>query len=112
ERTIIINNQNPDSKLNKNLTGVGVVYKFIEAYKEELNIDVDVTKYLDLVMLGQTADVSDISDKELRYYIAQGVDKPLNKLLLTRSEERRVGKEGSSRWGLQQWRREAQSRSS
>src|SRR5699024_11529485 len=46
ERTIIINNQNPDSKLNKNLTGVGVVYKFIEAYKEELNIDVDVTKYL------------------------------------------------------------------
>src|SRR5699024_12871945 len=36
-----------------------------------------------LVMLGQTADVSDISDKELRYYIAQGVDKPLNKLLLT-----------------------------
>lgn len=83
ERTIIINNQNPDTKLNKNLTGVGVVYKFIEAYKEELNIDVDITKYLDLVMLGQTADVSDISDRELRYYIAQGVDNPLNKLLLT-----------------------------
>lgn len=83
ERTIIINNQNPDTKLNENLTGVGVVYKFIEAYKEELNIDVDITKYLDLVMLGQTADVSDISDKEIRYYITQGVNKPLNKLLLT-----------------------------
>lgn len=67
------------SDINKNFTGVGMVYLFCKCalyrfnfnnkiYSKEL-----VDKYLDLVTLGQTGDVSNIADPEIRYLTYTGV---------------------------------------
>lgn len=70
--SVVINNQLLED-VNKNLTGVGMVYLFCKVYYNNfLRKDV-VDKYLDLVALGQTGDVSDISDPEIRYLAYTGV---------------------------------------
>lgn len=70
--SVVINNQLLEG-VNKNFTGVGMVYLFCKIYCNEfLSRDV-VDKYLDLVALGQTGDVSDISDPEIRYLAYTGV---------------------------------------
>ena len=70
--SVVINNQLLEG-VNKNLTGVGMVYLFCKVYYNNfLRKDV-VDKYLDLVALGQTGDVSDISDPEIRYLAYTGV---------------------------------------
>ena len=59
---------------NQSLTGAGVVYKFLERY--ELDLDVDepyVRKLLNLVALGQLADLADVRNLETRYLCMQGV---------------------------------------
>ena len=63
---------------NPNLSGVGVVQKFIEAYmdkyEEEDNIDEKYREYfLDLVSLGMIADSMDVRDLEVRYYVLEGL---------------------------------------
>lgn len=68
-----------------NLTGAGVVQKFIEAYvKSEGLEDYYTEQYLDLVSLGMIADSADVRDLEVRYYVLEGL-KPINQknLLLT-----------------------------
>lgn len=70
--SVVINNQLLEG-VNKNFTGVGMVYLFCKIYCNEfLSTDV-VDKYLDLVALGQTGDVSDISNPEIRYLAYTGV---------------------------------------
>ena len=69
---------------NTNLTGVGVVYKFLEQY--ELDLAHDLT-YLDsllpLVTLGQLADLADVRNLETRGLCLQGLeDFAENNLLL------------------------------
>ena len=88
ERTLVINNQVMD--LNKHLTGVGMVYKFIQYYTKYNEYDINTDKYLDLVMLGSTGDVADIADKELRYYVHQGTNNPQNKFLLETLKEKKM----------------------
>lgn len=90
DKTLIINNQAMD--LNKHLTGVGMVYRFIQHYTEYNDYDINTDKYLDLVMLGSTGDVADIADKELRYYTHQGTNNPQNRFLLATLEEREMDK--------------------
>lgn len=84
----VINNQLLEG-VNKNLTGVGMVYLFCKIYCNEfLSRDV-VDKYLDLVALGQTGDVSDISDPEIRYLAYTGVrnvNNPFIKAVMERKE--------------------------
>lgn len=70
--SVVINNQLLEG-VNKNFTGVGMVYLFCKIYCNEfLSRDV-VDKYLDLVTLGQTGDVSNIADPEIRYLTYTGV---------------------------------------
>lgn len=70
--SVVINNQLLEG-VNKNFTGVGMVYLFCKIYCNEfLSRDV-VDKYLDLVALGQTGDVSDISNPEIRYLAYTGI---------------------------------------
>ena len=58
---VIINPHHPDCPYpNKNLSGVGVVYKFIEAIDKQQNID-NHTQFLDLVATGLVADVMQMS---------------------------------------------------
>lgn len=76
DNSIIINNQLLG--LNKNHTGVGMVYTFLKHvnYYENLNFDID--KHLDLVALGQIGDVSNVADKEIRYYVTKGLNNITN----------------------------------
>lgn len=68
EESIVINNQ-LDKLGNKSLTGVGMTYKFIRELDKAR-----AKKYLDLVALGQIADVSDATNSETRWYMHKGID--------------------------------------
>lgn len=70
--SVVINNQLLED-VNKNFTGVGMVYVFCKIYYNNFLKQDVVDKYLDLVALGQTGDVSDISDPEIRYLTYTGV---------------------------------------
>lgn len=75
---IIVNNQICDYP-NKNLCGVGIVYKFLQALDDELwNNYAD--NYLDIVALGNISDVMDIRDFETRYLVELGLNKIKSKL--------------------------------
>src|SRR5699024_12587827 len=76
DKGIVINNQLLD--INKNFTGVGMVYFFLKHVNYFENIDFDLDKHLDLVALGQIGDVSDVSDKEIRYYVTKGLNETTN----------------------------------
>lgn len=69
--SIVVNNQHLD--LNKNYTGVGMMYMFLKHVNYFENLGFDIDKYLDLVTLGQTGDVSNIADPEIRYMTYTGV---------------------------------------
>lgn len=76
DKGIVINNQLLD--INKHFTGVGMVYLFLKHVNYFENIDFDLDKHLDLVALGQIGDVSDVSDKEIRYYVTKGLNETTN----------------------------------
>jgi len=75
---IVVNNKY--SKISTNLTGVAMVYKFIEAIAEKYVID-DIDSYLDLVMMGLIGDSADTKDLEVQYYIQQGLKKINNPMI-------------------------------
>ena len=59
ENAVVINNQLSKNYENKSLSGVGVVYKFIEFFNEMWKVDneiydneFDIKQYIDLVALG------------------------------------------------------------
>lgn len=72
EDAIIINNQTSENYKNKAFSGVGVVYRFLQAIDDELFTS-HADDYLDLVALGNIADVMDTLDYETRYFIQQGI---------------------------------------
>ena len=69
---------------NTNLTGVGVVYKFLEQYELDLAHDLThLNSLLPLVTLGQLADLADVRNLETRGLCLQGLeDFAENNLLL------------------------------
>lgn len=69
---IVINNQLSSNVKNKNLCGAGVTYKFIKAMDDYLFEDKS-GKYLDLVALGNVADMMDLNSKETRYFVYEGI---------------------------------------
>lgn len=87
DNVVVINNQILEN-LNTELTGVGMTYVFVKYFSHYNNLSVDVEKYLDLVALGQTADVSDISEKEIRYYVINGLKNINNSFIETVLKER------------------------
>lgn len=72
ENAIIINNQTSEKYKNKAFSGVGIVYRFLQAIDDELFTS-HANDYLDLVALGNISDVMDTSDYETRYFIQQGI---------------------------------------
>ena len=75
---VIINPQHPHCPYpNKSLSGVGVVYKFIETIDKINNID-NHTKYLDLVASGQIADVMSLKSYENKAIANIGLNNLLN----------------------------------
>ena len=69
---IIINNQSSDNYTNKDFSGVGVVYRVLQAFDEMLFLS-NADNYLDLVALGNVADVMDTLSYETRYFIQSGI---------------------------------------
>lgn len=63
---VIVNNQLDE--YSNNLSGVGVVYKFLVGMTEN-----ELEHYLDLVAVGDIADVMDLQDKEVRYLVHKGL---------------------------------------
>lgn len=77
---IIVNNQLSPEYSNKDLSGAGVVYRFLQALDEELWEDY-ADNFLDLCCVGNVADVMDIRNFETRYFINQGISNFKNKFL-------------------------------
>lgn len=69
---LVINNQLSKNVQNKNLSGVGVVYKFIKALDDYL-FEAKSNQFMDLVALGNIADVMDLREEETRYYVYKGL---------------------------------------
>lgn len=78
ENALIVNNQLCDYP-NKQLSGVGIVYKFLQELDEYYWRN-NSEQYLDLVALGMIADSMDIREVETKYYINQGLNNITNKL--------------------------------
>lgn len=79
--TIIVNNQMSKKYSNKDLSGVGIVYRFLEALDDEMwNEYAD--DYLDLVAFGNISDVMNMTSFETRYLTNEGLKNVKNKFLL------------------------------
>ena len=79
---IIVNNQLSPEYSNKDLSGAGVVYRFLQALDAELWEDY-ADRFLDLCFVGNVADVMDIRSFETRYFINQGISNFKNKFLVS-----------------------------
>lgn len=80
EFAVIVNNQTC-SYPNKNLCGVGIVYKFLQALDDEYWLS-ESDKYLDLVALGNISDVMDLRECETKYLVDVGLKNIVNPLFL------------------------------
>ena len=83
---------------NPNLTGVGVVYKFLEQYELDLQHDCEhLDSLLPLVALGQIADLADVRDLETRGLCLSGLERftENNLLLQTMVEEQEYSMQGN-----------------
>lgn len=78
---IIVNNQLSPEYSNKDLSGAGIVYRFLQALDEEL-WESYADDSLDLCAVGNIADVMDIRNFETRYFINQGIANFKNKFLV------------------------------
>lgn len=75
---VIINNQH--GNVNKNLSGAGVTYKFVQAYCTVHNIQ--PPEYEDIVAVSIVSDVCDLTSIENRAFIYYGFNNPHNNFLI------------------------------
>ena len=80
EFALVVNNQLSPEYENKALSGVGIVYKFLQALDDEYRI-YEADEYLDLVALGNIADTMDLTSPETRYYVYEGLKNIKNEFL-------------------------------
>jgi single-stranded-DNA-specific exonuclease len=80
EDAIVVNNQLSPDYSNKSFSGAGVVYKFLKALDSKLEIN-HADHYLDLVAIGNIADMMDLRSPETRYYVIKGLQQINNSLL-------------------------------
>lgn len=71
EDAVVINNQLSKNYPNKSLSGVGVVYKFLQYCDSQFNIN-GADDYLDLVAAGMCGDMMDLNTLENRYICDYG----------------------------------------
>lgn len=71
KNAIVINNQLSEDYENKNLSGAGVVYKFLQYIDKQLGIN-KANNYIDVATAGIIIDMMDIITPENRYIISQG----------------------------------------
>lgn len=83
---------------NPDLSGVGVVHKFFEAYCTKYNADYTIADdYLDLTALGIIADSMDLRSLESRYYALEGLEEEnrknelIKEIVLRHEDEMKLG---------------------
>lgn len=76
---VIVNNQN-GTYPNKELSGAGVVYKFLQAVDEYNWTDV-ADRYLDLVAVGNISDVMDMHSHETKRLCTKGLARIVNPMI-------------------------------
>lgn len=72
EHAIVVNNQLSKDYPNKDLSGAGIVYKFLQALDDELWLG-EADNYLDLVAVANIGDMMDSRSLETRYYMNKGL---------------------------------------
>ena len=80
QNAVVINNQLSENYPNKQLSGVGVTYKFCKALDEILGLDF-ADSYLDLVALGNISDMVSMKSEETRYFVKEGLNNIVNPFL-------------------------------
>ena len=75
ENAVVINNQLSQDYPNKDLSGVGVVYKFFELFETmtSTSITTPIKEYRDLVALGMISDVMKMNSLENRFICKYGL---------------------------------------
>lgn len=91
---IIINNQPSERYTNKDLSGVGVVYKFFEYLERKEGLPAYSEEYLDLVALGETGDMVNMNGLENRYILTYGFSHIRNKFFQTLIEKQEFSMKG------------------
>lgn len=90
---IIVNNQLSDKYINKNLSGAGVTYRFLQALDDEFWEDY-ADNFLDLVAVGNVADVMDMRNFETRYLVNRGLKSFNNKFLVALAKAQEYSMKG------------------
>lgn len=80
KHAIVVSPQLSENYENKQISGVGVVYKFLQALDDEYGFD-NADDYLDLVALGNVADSMCLTSPETRYLVYEGLKEIKNKFL-------------------------------
>lgn len=80
EFALVVNNQISPDYSNKDLSGVGIVYKFLQALDDEYLL-MEADNYLDIVALGNIADNMDLTNPETRYLVYEGLKNIQNEFL-------------------------------
>ena len=83
DSAIVINNQSSEKYSNKDLSGVGVVYKFFEYIEEKEKLPPYSKDYLDIVALGLIGDMMKMTTLENRFILTYGLTHLNNKLFKT-----------------------------
>lgn len=72
EYATVVNSQLSEKYTNKNLSGVGIVWQFIRAFENKFPTGIDVNYYLDLVGLGNIADMMSLTSFETKHLMSIG----------------------------------------
>lgn len=83
EDAIVVSNHkniSPNENVNRELSGAGVVLKFIEALDEKYGLDESVN-YYSLASVGIVADMMEVKNPETSYYVYQGLKNVRNPVI-------------------------------
>lgn len=93
EHCILINNQTSNRVKNKQLSGAGVVYKFLCAFSDYYYLDTP-EEYLDALAIANIADVMDMRSEETRYFVKRGLENIRNPFIKALIEEKKFDLDG------------------
>lgn len=72
EHALIVNSQLSENYDNKHLSGAGIAWQFIREMNSTFNLGKDVDYYLDLVGLGNVADMMSLTSFETKHLMTKG----------------------------------------
>lgn len=77
---VVVNSQHSSDYSNKQFSGVGITYKFLQALDDEFGYE-GADEYLDLVAVGNVGDSMEMTEPETRYYVYQGIQQLKNEVI-------------------------------